>query len=112
MGTDEKDKASWTRGPSNAFNDSVDLVSLRAKLGGITEAELIAFGRYLFDIRTETTAERPGLPSWAIRKHSTGYVRPLVVGKAFPLGYYRLYTADGKILRVKNLGQAWAILAS
>jgi hypothetical protein len=67
--------------------------------------------RYLFDIRTETTVERPGLPSWATRKHSTGSVRPLVVGKAFPLGYYRLYTADGEILRVKNLGQAWAILA-
>ena len=67
--------------------------------------------RYLFDIRTETTVERPSLPSWAIRKHSTGYVRPLV-GGAFPLGYYRLYTSDGEILRVKNLGQAWPILAS
>jgi hypothetical protein len=44
MGTDEKDKASWTRGPSNAPNESVDVVALRAKLGVMTEAELIAFG--------------------------------------------------------------------
>ena len=47
MGMDEKDKASWTLGPSNAFNDSVDIEALRAKPSVMTEAELIAFGRQM-----------------------------------------------------------------
>ena len=37
----------WTQGPSNAFNDSVNLEALRVRLAAMTEAELIAFGRLM-----------------------------------------------------------------
>jgi hypothetical protein len=48
MGSDEKAKTTWTRGPSNAFNDSVDIAAvLRTKLAAVTEVELIAFGRQM-----------------------------------------------------------------
>jgi hypothetical protein len=60
MGTGENDKASWTQGPSNALNDSVDLVSLRAKLSAMTEAELIAFGRQIRGLAYPQTYDGDG----------------------------------------------------
>lgn len=41
----EPDKATWTRGPQTAFSIEVDLVTLRAKLQAMSEAELLAFGK-------------------------------------------------------------------
>jgi len=65
---------------------------------------------YEFHILTRIV-ERPGLPRVASQRSSTGVVRS-TDGKAIPEGYYRLYAEDGEVLRVKNLGTTWAILAS
>jgi hypothetical protein len=43
----EPEKESWTRGPSNALEISIDLPALRAKLSAMTEAELPAFGKQI-----------------------------------------------------------------
>lgn len=65
---------------------------------------------YHFEITTDIV-ERPGFPKVAARKHAHGTVIS-TVGKSFAEGEYRLFAQDGEILKVKNLGLAWTILAS
>jgi hypothetical protein len=52
-----------------------------------------------------------GLPEVAADFSSRGRVRPLD-GAPLALGEYTLHAEDGEILRVKNVGAAWVILAS
>jgi hypothetical protein len=64
---------------------------------------------YKFEITEVLAAAR--FPSVATRRHSTGTISALN-GEPVLEGYYRLYAHDGEILKVKNLGFSWVILAS
>ena len=65
---------------------------------------------YEFEITTEISAAA-GLSGVTTRRHSTGKIHALD-GEFIPQGFYRLYASDGEILKVKNLGASWVILAS
>jgi hypothetical protein len=58
---------------------------------------------YAFDITTEIIDSQHGLPRVATRRHSVGTIVALN-GESLSEGYYRLFTSDGEILKVKNVG--------
>jgi hypothetical protein len=67
--------------------------------------------RYQFTITTDVL-ERPGSPRVATGRRSQGSVES-IAGEVFPVGFYRLTTADQEILRVQNLGAGgWFIVSS
>jgi hypothetical protein len=51
------------RGPSNALDISVDLTALRGKLGAMTDAELIAFGKQMRGLCYPLTYDGDGKPT-------------------------------------------------
>jgi hypothetical protein len=66
--------------------------------------------RYRFTTTSEIL-EKPGFPRVVVARHSSGDIVS-DVGEHFPEGEYRLFAEDGEVLKVKNLGIVWAILAS
>lgn len=66
---------------------------------------------YRFDIETDA-AEIPREPRIKVDFRGRGTVRS-TTGTVFAQGTYRLYCADGEVLKVKNLGIGiWTILSS
>ncbi len=66
---------------------------------------------YRFAIEADTV-EIPDPPRVAATLRGQGIIRS-TVGTGFPEGFYRLFCADGEILRVKNLGMGiWTIVPS
>ena len=66
---------------------------------------------YNFSITTETvTVTTPGFPPVGSHLKARGTVVSLN-GQAIPDGTYQLDAEDGEILRVKNMGGLWAIIA-
>lgn len=64
---------------------------------------------YEFEIDTEVV-ERKGFPRVATRRHVRGTVVS-VPGGQFPEGDYRLYAADGEVLKVQNVGLGMWVIA-
>jgi hypothetical protein len=66
---------------------------------------------YSFDIETDTVETRRE-PRVGVDLQGRGTVRS-TTGKLLPKDIYRLYCADGEIMRVQNLGMGiWTILSS
>ena len=55
--------ANWLQDPSNALGVHVDLDTLRARLHGMTDAELLAFGKQMHELVYPLTYDGDGKPN-------------------------------------------------
>ncbi len=88
----------------------IDVLEGRGRLEGWDNPNGNIEVAYKFQISTSILA-RSGFPRVATRRHAEGVVHGMRNELIQP-GYYRLFSSDGEVVKVQNLGGEWTILGS